>query len=98
MPATVGRRMDRLVPTSSPVRGIYRRNVVRLGIVAGAFITAWYAIGVFGRPYNFFDMKIYHGAAVWWASGHDLYAYVAPDTGLGFTYPPFAGLLMAPLA
>jgi len=98
MPATVGRRMDRLAPINSPVRGIYSRNVVRLGILAGAFVTAWYAIGAFGRPYNFFDMKIYHGAAVWWASGHDLYAYAAPDTGLGFTYPPFAGLLMLPMS
>jgi len=98
MPATVGRRMDRLVQTSSPVRGIYRRNVVRVGIIAAAFVTAWYAIGAFGRPYNFFDMKIYHGAAVWWASGHDLYAYAAPDTGLGFTYPPFAGVLMLPMS
>jgi len=98
MPATVGRRMDRLVQTSSPVRGIYRRNVVRVGIIAAAFVTAWYAIGAFGRPYNFFDMKIYHGAAVWWASGRDLYAYAAPDTGLGFTYPPFAGVLMLPMS
>ena len=98
MPATVGRRMDRLVQTDSPVRGIYRRNGVRVGIIAAAFVTAWYAIGAFGRPYNFFDMKIYHGAAGWWASGHDLYAYAAPDTGLGFTYPPFAGLLMLPLS
>ncbi|MDG4822123.1 glycosyltransferase 87 family protein [Asanoa sp. WMMD1127] len=98
MPATVGRRMDRLVQPSSPVRGIYSRNLVRLGLIAGAFVTAWYAIGAFGRPYNFFDMKIYHGAAVWWASGRDLYAYAAPDTGLGFTYPPFAGLLMLPIS
>jgi len=63
-----------------------------------AFLAAWYAIKAFGRPYIFFDMKIYHGAAVWWASGHNLYAYAAPDTGLGFTYPPFAGLLMRPMA
>ncbi|SNT46578.1 Protein of unknown function [Asanoa hainanensis] len=90
--------MDRLVQPNSTVRGIYSRNVVRLVVLAGAFVTAWYAIGAFGRPYNFFDMKIYHGAAVWWASGHDLYAYAAPDTGLGFTYPPFAGLLMSPMA
>jgi hypothetical protein len=43
-------------------------------------------------------MAIYHGAMVWWASGHDLYAFVAPRTTLGFTYPPFAGLVMLPMA
>ena len=46
----------------------------------------------------FFDMKIYHGAMVWWANGHPLYEFVAPQTTLGFTYPPFAALLMLPMA
>jgi alpha-1,2-mannosyltransferase len=98
MPATAGRRLSRLAPASSSHRGVDRRAVVRIGIVAVAFSAAWFAIEAFGRPYNFFDMKIYHGAAVWWASGHELYAYVMPETTLGFTYPPFAGLLMLPMA
>jgi hypothetical protein len=66
--------------------------------VAVLFGAAWLAIDAFGRPYNFFDMKIYHGAAMWWASGRDLYDFVQPETTLGFTYPPFAGLLMLPMA
>jgi alpha-1,2-mannosyltransferase len=66
--------------------------------VAAVACTAWLAIGAFGRPYNFFDMKIYHGAVVWWASGHELYDFIAPTTTLGFTYPPFAGLVMLPMA
>jgi alpha-1,2-mannosyltransferase len=66
--------------------------------VAVSFVVAWYAIKTFGRPYNFFDMRIYHGAAVWWASGRDLYDFVQPETTLGFTYPPFAALLMLPMA
>ncbi|BCJ59475.1 hypothetical protein Jiend_28970 [Micromonospora endophytica] len=66
--------------------------------MAAVAYAAWLAIGAFGRPYNFFDMKIYHGAVVWWASGHELYEFVAPDTTLGFTYPPFAGLAMLPMA
>jgi hypothetical protein len=66
--------------------------------VAVLFVLAWYAIKTFGRPYNFFDMRIYHGAAVWWASGRDLYEFVQPDTTLGYTYPPFAGILMLPMA
>ncbi|HEY8473245.1 MAG TPA: glycosyltransferase 87 family protein [Natronosporangium sp.] len=52
---------------------------------------------MFGRPYIFFDMKIYHGAVEWWLAGGDLYEYVSPS-GLGFTYPPFAALVMAPMA
>lgn len=98
MPATVERRQGRLAPVRRVARGIDRRTVVRAGIVAGVWYAAWLAIGAFGRPYNFFDMKIYHGAVVWWASGNDLYEFIAPRTTLGFTYPPFAGLVMAPMA
>jgi len=98
MPATVGRRVDRLAPVRRITRGIDRRTVVRAGIVAAVAYAAWLAIGAFGRPYNFFDMKIYHGAVVWWASGHELYEFIAPGTTLGFTYPPFGGLVMLPMA
>ncbi len=98
MPTTVGRRVDRLTPVRRIARRIDRRTVVRIGVVAAVAYAAWLAVGAFGRPYNFFDMKIYHGAAVWWASGRDLYEFVAPDTTLGFTYPPFAGLAMLPMA
>ncbi|WP_089002835.1 glycosyltransferase 87 family protein [Micromonospora echinofusca] len=98
MPATVGRRVDRLAPVRRVTRGIDRRTVVRTGIVAAVAYAAWLAIGAFGRPYNFFDMKIYHGAVVWWASGHELYEFIAPGTTLGFTYPPFGGLVMLPMA
>lgn len=66
--------------------------------MAAVAYAAWLAIGAFGRPYNFFDMKIYHGAVVWWASGHELYEFIAPTTTLGFTYPPFAALAMLPMA
>ncbi|MGW3856554.1 glycosyltransferase 87 family protein [Micromonospora arida] len=105
MPTDVGRRADRLAPIQRVTRGIDRvtrgidrRNVVRGAIVAAVAYAAWLAIGTFGRPYNFFDMKIYHGAVVWWASGHELYEFIAPETTLGFTYPPFAGLVMLPMA
>ncbi len=66
--------------------------------MAAVAYAAWLAIGTFGRPYNFFDMKIYHGAVVWWASGNELYDFIAPSTTLGFTYPPFAGLVMLPMS
>ncbi|RGC68687.1 Polyprenol-phosphate-mannose-dependent alpha-(1-2)-phosphatidylinositol mannoside mannosyltransferase [Micromonospora sp. MW-13] len=101
MPATVGRRMDRLAPVrrvTRATRGVDRRTVVRAGVVAAVAYAAWFAIGAFGRPYNFFDMKIYHGAVVWWANGNELYDFIAPSTTLGFTYPPFGGLVMLPMA
>ncbi|MFG1657974.1 glycosyltransferase 87 family protein [Micromonospora chersina] len=98
MPTTVGRRTDRLAPLQRVTRGIDRRTVTRTGIVAAVAYTAWLAIGAFGRPYNFFDMKIYHGAVVYWASGNELYDFIAPSTTLGFTYPPFAGLAMLPMS
>jgi alpha-1,2-mannosyltransferase len=98
MPATVGRRNDRVTAVPRAGRAIDRVTIVRIAIVAGACWAAWLAIGVFGRPYSFFDMKIYHGAVAWWAGGNDLYSFIAPKTTLGFTYPPFAGLAMLPMA
>ncbi|MGV9763258.1 glycosyltransferase 87 family protein [Micromonospora tulbaghiae] len=94
MPTTVGRRTNRLAPASR----VDRRIVVRLSVVAAVSYAAWLAIGAFGRPYNFFDMKIYHGAVLWWAGGNELYDFVAPSTTLGFTYPPFAALVMLPMS
>lgn len=98
MPATVGRRADRLATVRRVTSGIDRRTVVRIGVVVAVAYAAWLAVKAFGRPYTFFDMKIYHGAVVWWATGHELYEFVAPDTTLEFTYPPFAGLVMLPMA
>ncbi|MER7165622.1 glycosyltransferase 87 family protein [Micromonospora sp. NPDC000207] len=98
MPATVGRRAGRFAQVQRLIRRIDRRTVVRLGVVAAVAYAAWLAVGLFGRPYNFFDMRIYHGAVVWWASGRELYEFISPGTTLGFTYPPFAGLLMLPMA
>jgi hypothetical protein len=98
MPAIVGRRLDRLAPVRRVVRGIDRRTIARIAIIVGVCYAAWLAIEAFGRPYNFFDMRIYHGAVVWWASGNQLYGFIAPMTTLGFTYPPFAGLIMLPMA
>jgi alpha-1,2-mannosyltransferase len=93
MPATVGRR-----PTSHrAVNRLDRRIVGQIGAIAVVWWIAWQAVQSFGRSYEFFDMKIYHGAMVWWAGGGDLYEFIAPGTTLGFTYPPFAALLMLPM-
>jgi hypothetical protein len=73
-------------------------TALRIGIVAATFYVAWLAVKEFGRPYVFFDLKIYHGAVVYWAGGGSLYDYLDPDVPLGFTYPPFAALVMLPMA
>ncbi|WP_242625136.1 glycosyltransferase 87 family protein [Krasilnikovia cinnamomea] len=52
----------------------------------------------FVRHYTFVDTRIYLGAVRSWIAGNPLYAYAAPGSGLGFTYPPFAALVMAPFA
>src|SRR5262245_59292989 len=93
MPTGVRQRLRHLLQGRRAV-GV----AVRLGIVAAACYAAWLAVGEFGRPYVFFDLKIYHGAVAYWASGGSLYDYLDPDVPLGFTYPPFAALVMLPMA
>ncbi|WP_213451103.1 glycosyltransferase 87 family protein [Rhizomonospora bruguierae] len=98
MPATGTGRLDRRILDRRLWRGVTGWTVLRVAAVALAAYAAWLAVGAFGRPYGFFDMKIYHGAMVWWVHGGDLYQYVSPDVPLGFTYPPFAAVVMAPMA
>lgn len=47
--------------------------------------------------HNWFDLRVYDGAAEWWRSGRPLYDYTYGRTQYGFTYPPFAALLMLPM-
>jgi alpha-1,2-mannosyltransferase len=78
---------------------VHRRTAaLRVGVVAAACVAAWFVVQVFGRPYVFFDLRIYHGAVVYWAHGGSLYDYLDPGVSLGFTYPPFAALAMLPMA
>jgi alpha-1,2-mannosyltransferase len=50
---------------------------------------------------HFFDLMIYRDAMRWWVGGHPLYDYTQPNATqgqLGYTYPPFAAVVMRPLA
>jgi alpha-1,2-mannosyltransferase len=48
---------------------------------------------------DFFDLGVYRGAVQHWLiSGGDLYRFRYQDSVYGFTYPPFAALVMSPLA
>ena len=69
--------------------------VVALAAIVGAG-QMWY-----GNRHGFFDLKIYRLAMRWWADGNPLYDFAKPDATqgeLGFTYPPFAALVLRPLA
>ncbi|MEV6345988.1 glycosyltransferase 87 family protein [Actinoplanes sp. NPDC051851] len=48
---------------------------------------------------EFFDSKVYYGAVQYWFRDHGMvYDWLRPETPYGFTYPPFAGLVMFPMA
>jgi alpha-1,2-mannosyltransferase len=82
-------------PRTRPGTGAMVAIVATVTAVVAA-LHVWY-----GNRHNFFDLKIYVAAMRWWAGGHPLYEFVKPDDTqgqLGYTYPPFAALLMRPLA
>lgn len=51
--------------------------------------------------HDWFDLSVYDGAVGSWRAagigGDSLYDYLKPGTPYGFTYPPFAALLMLPM-
>ncbi|SEC13015.1 alpha-1,2-mannosyltransferase [Streptomyces misionensis] len=48
---------------------------------------------------GFFDLRVYYGTVHTWVHhGGLIYDYRVPGTPYGFTYPPFAAVLMLPLA
>ncbi|MEK8107541.1 glycosyltransferase family 87 protein [Micromonospora sp. M12] len=62
-----------------------------------AAVTAFLAVAAV--RHGFFDLKVYYGALTWWVhDGGEIYDYLKPGTQYGFTYPPFAALVMLPMA
>ncbi|MDX3589389.1 glycosyltransferase 87 family protein [Streptomyces europaeiscabiei] len=48
---------------------------------------------------DWFDLRVYHGAIDTWVHhGGRIYDYLVPGTTYGFTYPPFAAVVMLPMA
>jgi alpha-1,2-mannosyltransferase len=78
------------------VRWVLRRRWLTLSglaVIVGVFVT-----GLAVR-HGFFDLRVYHGAINYWVhDGGPLYDYLLPKSTYGFTYPPFAALLMLPMA
>lgn len=76
-----------------------RRTAMRALTVAalGALLVAF--LSVAAVRHGFFDLRVYHGAISFWVNdGGQLYDYLLPKTEYGFTYPPFAALVMSPMA
>jgi alpha-1,2-mannosyltransferase len=71
----------------------------RVLAVAGlASFVVLFLVAVPGRR-GFFDVGVYHGAVnLWLRDEGGLYDYLRPPTHYGFTYPPFAALVMSPMA
>jgi alpha-1,2-mannosyltransferase len=84
-------------PRPAARRGTAARVVtVVVVVLAAAAAHYWY-----GNRHNYYDLRIYYDAIRWWADGKPLYTFshLDPIQGpLGFTYPPFAALLMYPMA
>jgi alpha-1,2-mannosyltransferase len=83
-------------PPSTPT--VTRSRVAIVVLVALAVIVGqnWY-----GDRHHDYDLRIYFEAMRWWAGGHPLYDFTHMDLTqgpLGFTYPPFAAVLMYPMA
>jgi alpha-1,2-mannosyltransferase len=85
-------------PTSPARRSVLAARVAIVVFVTGAAAAAhwWY-----GNRHHFFDLRIYYDSVRLWAHGGSLYDFSQADKTqghLGFTYPPFAALVMYPMA
>jgi alpha-1,2-mannosyltransferase len=71
----------------------------KVWIVAGLAVLAAGIVWLAEIRNGFFDSKVYYGAVQYWfRDGGMVYDWLRPGTPYGFTYPPFAGLMMAPMA
>ncbi|MFU8850547.1 glycosyltransferase 87 family protein [Micromonospora sp. SL1-18] len=66
--------------------------VVVLAVAVAAFLSEE------AVRHDFFDLEVYHGALTFWVHGGEIYDFLRAGTQYGFTYPPFAALVMLPMA
>jgi alpha-1,2-mannosyltransferase len=72
----------------------------QIAVVCAVAAASWVLVRyVVKSPFHhYMDLGIYRSAVIWWLHGEPLYSFPRPHAGFGFTYPPFAALLMSPLA
>jgi alpha-1,2-mannosyltransferase len=86
-----------MTPPTRTHRPIARRLLVLVLVAAAVVAAQWW----YGNRHEFLDLRIYVNAVRWWVDGQPLYEFVHHDPiqgRLGFTYPPFAALVLLPLA
>ena len=76
------------------------RLPVELALVGAVAVACWSLVQhLHHQPsHDWFDLGVYRGAVRWWLDGRPLYSFVRPHSVYGFTYPPFAAVVMVPLA
>ncbi|MFD5568566.1 glycosyltransferase 87 family protein [Streptomyces cadmiisoli] len=73
------------------------RGRLLLVLVLAAAVTVFTATVPLLR--DWFDLRVYHGTVHSWVhDGGRIYDYRVPGTAYGFTYPPFAAVVMLPMA
>jgi alpha-1,2-mannosyltransferase len=71
----------------------------KIGLVASAVLVTILIVYLAETRNEFFDSRVYYGALQYWFRDHGMvYDWLRPGTPYGFTYPPFAGLVMSPMA
>lgn len=92
-----------LRPVATPDRvDVPRRNpglIVSASALCAAVALLWISWHL-RRQTNWMDLQIYRNSIEYWMHGHGLYDFQQPGTRshLGFTYPPFGAVVLAPLA
>lgn len=77
------------------------RMTRRETLVVSASILASVLLGaLIGERHGFFDLSVYYGAVNYWTHtpGVSIYDFITPQSTYGFTYPPFAAIVMLPFA
>ena len=76
-----------------------RRTVRQVIGVAGLAVGVALFLSVAAMRHGFFALGVYYGAIRYWVhDGGEIYDFLRPFTQYGFTYPPFAALVMLPMA
>jgi alpha-1,2-mannosyltransferase len=68
-------------------------------VVVVLAIAAYVFDAFFAKRHGFFDLDVYYGAINYWVRGQGgLYDFIRHASTYGYTYPPFAAILMTPMA
>ncbi|MBU8859494.1 MULTISPECIES: glycosyltransferase family 87 protein [unclassified Micromonospora] len=75
------------------------RTVAQVVAVVALAAAVTVFLSVAAVRHGFFDLQVYYGALTYWArDGGEIYDFLRAGTQYGFTYPPFAALVMLPMA